>query len=242
MHGHEGVEVSRGPAKRPEGELPEGSRRRSFCFLERDGDRWTVFLVTHRSAEGMWRGRFAFRGSGSDEEELCTANLFIERSEAEIDGRARSLGRPLVRALLESALHTRERQRGFSSEMREWFRRLLATHSAELVPELATSGSELSLQRLRDQYDSYRLDQVAHLITLTAPDDFAALVDRILDGQTIDFRSRDRLQLAMMVVEEIEQYLPLPPFEVWAEDYIANREKYELYAHELHRGLEPGPE
>ncbi len=39
----------------------------------------------------------------------------------------------------------------------------------------------------------------------------------------------------MMVVERIEGLLSLPPFEVWAEDYLANREEYALYAHTLHR-------
>lgn len=236
MTGEEEIEVPRSGSSPLGREVVESSRSRSFCFLEREGDRWTVFLVTHRSTDGLWRGRFVFRGSVPEAEELGTANLFIESSEAEVDGRARSLGRPLVRALLESALHARERQRGFSAEVQDWFRRLLATHSAELAPEPGSPAEEPSLEHLRTLYDSYRLDQVAHLITLTAAKDFAALVDRILDGRMIDFRSRDRLQLAMIVVEEIEQYLPLPPFEVWAEDYLANREEYRLYTYELHRG------
>ncbi|MFW6206984.1 MAG: hypothetical protein ACOC5J_03530, partial [Gemmatimonadota bacterium] len=56
-----------------------------------------------------------------------------------------------------------------------------------------------------------------------------------LDGRAFDFGARDRLQFAMMVVEHIEERLPLPPFEVWAEDYLENREEYQLYAHTLHR-------
>jgi hypothetical protein len=44
----------------------------------------------------------------------------------------------------------------------------------------------------------------------------------------------------MMVVEFIEKRLPLPPFEVWAEDYLAHTEEYRQYAHTLHRtGLLP---
>jgi hypothetical protein len=44
----------------------------------------------------------------------------------------------------------------------------------------------------------------------------------------------------MMVVEYIEQRLPLPPFEVWLEDYLSHPGGYQVYAHTLHReGLLP---
>jgi len=36
-------------------------------------------------------------------------------------------------------------------------------------------------------------------------------------------------------VEHVEHLLHLPPFEVWAEDFLANPEAYRLYAHTLHR-------
>ena len=39
----------------------------------------------------------------------------------------------------------------------------------------------------------------------------------------------------MMVVEHIEARLPLPPFEVWARDYLDHTDSYRLYAHTLHR-------
>jgi len=65
--------------------------------------------------------------------------------------------------------------------------------------------------------------------------DFEEAVDRILDGERIDFRASDRIQFAMMVVEHIERRLPLPPFEVWARDFLATPETYRLYAHTLHR-------
>ena len=88
---------------------------------------------------------------------------------------------------------------------------------------------------LRSLYASYRLDQVAHLIALIDPKVFEGVVDQILDGKRIDFRAKDRIQFAMMVVESIEKLLPLPPFEVWAEDYLAHPERYRLYSHTLHR-------
>lgn len=199
--------------------------------------RWTVFLVTHPGEKGRWRGRFAFRPASDDPgaREVRTADLFLEASEGEVDARARGLGRPLILALLESALHADERRKGFSPDVRRRFRELLAEHSAEIAPDIGDPTDELTISHLRSLYDSYRLDQVVHLIALTQPDDFTALVDRLLDGRSIDFRSRDRLQLAMLVVQEVEQYLPLPPFDVWSEDYLANREEYHRYTHLLHR-------
>ncbi len=215
-------------------------RRRSFCFLERDGQRWTAFLCTYPAPEGGWRGHFAFRSGGESapgDEEVRTAVLFVEATEAEVDTRARGLGRPLVRALLDSALHAHERRRGFSPDLRRWFRELLVRHTGAL-PVADTPAEERSLAHLRSLYDSYRLEQVMHLIALVQPDDFRALVERLLDGREIDFRARDRFQLAMGVVQELERRLPLPPFEVWVEDYLRDPDTYHLYSHALHNDLE----
>lgn len=215
-------------------------RCRSFCFLERESERWTVFLETFVDEEGRWRGRFTFRaadGSWSNAE-VATADLFVEDTEAEVDLRARGLGRPLVRALLESSLHTHERKRGASAEVGRAMRGVLARHSESLVPDIGEPASDLSIDHLRSLYDSYRIDQVVHLIALTGPEDFAQVVDRLLDGREIDFRARDRLQLAMLVVQELERFLALPPFEVWIEDYLAHRPTYQDYTHRLHRGGE----
>ena len=214
----------------------EGARRRSFAFLEREGHRWSVFLATYAGGDGRWRGYFTFRTAapGLEGEEIRTADLFVEPSEAEVDARARGLGRPLLLSLLESALHTHERRSGASPDVRRWFRRLLASRSEELVTPLG-GVEEPSLSHLRSLYDSYRMDQVAHLIALVDPEDFRGLVDRVLDGREIDFRASDRLQLAMLVVQELERRLPLPPFEVWVEDYMSRPDTYQRYSHELHR-------
>lgn len=208
--------------------------------MEREGERWTVFLVTFPTASAEWRGYFAFRASswGTDSPEVRTADLFLEASEAEVDARARGLGRPLIQALLESALDAYERRRGVSEDTRRWFRVLLAEHAAERMPDIGSLPEELTLSHLRSLYDSYRLDQVAHLIALIDPAEFRLLVERLLDGRSIDFRARDRFQLAMIVVQELERRLPLPPFEVWVEDFVAQREAYQLYSHLLHRGGE----
>ena len=216
------------------------SRCRSFCFLEHNGEPWTAFLVTYAESESHWKGHFMFRSAlmAPDTGEIRTADLFVENSEAAIDARARSLGRPLIEALLSSAVHTQQSRRGMSSEYVRWFRDLLSRHAAHLSGERAHDPA-LSMQRLKSLYDSYRTDQVSHLIALIEPDAFQHVVDKLLAGREIDFRARDRFQLAMIVVQELERMLPLPPFEAWADDYLAHRDAYEKYTRTLHSGELP---
>ncbi len=216
-------------------------RRRSVGFLDRDDESWACFLVTYRKEQHRWHGYLSFRRSdGIEEDEIRTADIFLESSEAEIDRKARSLGRPLLSGLLASAVDARARRSGGSPELRRRFRRLLADSSRDLGGEWAAQATEedpsgVPVPVLRSLYASYRMDQVAHLIALLRPADFQAAVDRILEDQSIDFSARDRLQFSMMVVERIEDLLPLPPFEVWVEDFLAHRDEYRLYAHTLHR-------
>jgi len=119
------------------------TRCRSFCFLERAGARWTAFLITYLRADGYWRGYFSFRSGAADaaEGEVRTADLFVEESESEVDQRARGLGRPLLSALLNSAVEIAERRRGYSPELHRWFRDLLAERSGRRsVPEARPPG------------------------------------------------------------------------------------------------------
>lgn len=224
----------------PEASAPPHARCRSFCYLDRNGEQWLAFLVTYPDEGGLYRGYFSFRPTEGDPDlpEVRTASLFVENSEAEVDYRARGLGRPLLLALLESALDTHERRQGASPDTQRWFRQILAENAAGLVPDIGPDPTNLTLSHLRSLYDSYRLDQVAHLIALIDPEDFRVFVEQVLDGQTIDFRARDRLQFAMIVVQELERRLKLPPFEIWVEDYLAHREEYQIYSHALHRGGE----
>lgn len=213
------------------------SRCRSFCFLERRGVRWTAFLMTYQRADGYWRGFFAFRSAEEGLTDLTavrTADLFVEETEQDVDGRARGLGRPLLAALLDSAVEADERRRGLSPDVQRWFRDLLRGRAEERAGAVAEQESAASLAELRSLYESYRLDQVAHLIGLLEPDDFRELVEIRLVGRRVDFNARDRLQLAMSVVQEIERRLPLPPFEVWVEDYLAHTGEYQAYATVLH--------
>ena len=230
---------------------PEQPRRRSVGFIDREGESWACFLVTHRSRAGRWTGHFSFRRREADPdggEEIRTADIFVEESEAEIDRKARALGRPLLAGLLASALHTRERRERNPSKLRQWFRDILRSNSRELSGEWEHDELEVTartLGELRSIYSSYRIDQVAHFISLVDPEAFQDTVEGILEGESFDFSARDRLQFAMMVVERIEGMLPLPPFEIWVRDYLRNEGAYRIYTHALHRlgpspGLDPG--
>lgn len=216
------------------------TRCRSFCFLEHNGEPWTAFLVTYADAETHWKGHFMFRSAlmAPDSGEIKTADLFVENSEAAIDARARGLGRPLLDALLNSALKTQQSKRGMSSGYVRWFRDVLAKHAAQLTGDRPADPT-LSMQRLKSLYDSYRTDQVSHLIALIEPETFKQVVEKMLAGRVIDFRARDRFQLAMIVVQELERMLPLPTFEAWTEDYLANPTEYDRYAGALHAGELP---
>ena len=218
---------------------PDRPRSRSMGFLDNDGESWACFLVTFRDRAQRWHGYFSFRSKdgGSEADGVRTADIFLEASESEIDQKARGLGRPLLNGLLASALHTQDQSD--TTQLRRWFRNMLAENSLELSGPLGEMqdgvGDHVELTQLRSLYASYRLDQVAHFIALLKPEDFEDAVGNILEGRVIDFSAKDRLQFAMLVVEYIESRLPLPPFEVWAEDYVANRNEYLLYSHTLHR-------
>lgn len=231
----------------PIGDLTEHAlidrcRRRSLGFLDWEQETWSCFLVTFVGRDGQWHGHLAFRpqdGDG-DSDEVRTADIFIEASESDIDHKARGLGRPLFRALLASSLHTSQGAEARESpKTRRWFKKLLLENSKELSASaeegLDDTEGTLDTVKLRSLYESYRLDQVCHFITLVEPESFEAAVDSILEGQRVDFGAKDRLQLGMLVIEYIEARIPMPPFEVWVEDFLANREEYMTYTHTLHR-------
>lgn len=223
----------------PRMSLPS-ERRRSVGFLDSGDESWACFLVTFPATDRTWHGYFAFRPSSSERsaDEIRTTDIFVETSEADIHLKARSLGRPLLQGLLDSAIHTERRKNGHTPHLRGRFRTLLTANSLEIAGEWTDGEVRIrddELDRLRSLYESYRIDQVSHFICLVDSDDFDAAIDRILEGESIDFRSKDRVQYAMMVVDHIERLLPLPDFETWARDFVANPEAYRLYAHTLHR-------
>ena len=215
-------------------------RRRSVAFVKNGDDTWACFLVTFPTSESLWHGYFSFRPSHSElkDDEVRTTDIFVEASEAEIHEKARSLGRPLLVGLLDSAIHTSGGAAGADVHLRGRFRSLLTANSVEIAGEWTgsdTPPTDQEIDRLRSMYESYRLDQVSHFICLVDPTAFEDAVDEILSDASIDFRTRDRVQFAMMVVDHIERLLPLPNFQTWATDFLAHPEAYRLYTHTLHR-------
>ena len=188
------------------------------------------------AGEGTFRS--GPKKAGRTKTRFAPRTYFVEDSERQIHGKARGLGRPLLSGLLASALQTRAGADADPPHLRKWFRSILKTNSRELAGTWEDDGGAAehrSIRELRSIYASYRLDQVAHFITLVGKEEFHSSVERILEGESFDFGAKDRLQFAMMVVEFIESRLPLPPFEVWVEDYLAHPEEYRLYTHTLHR-------
>src|SRR5687768_2952588 len=124
-------------------------RCRSFCFLEDETRRWTVFLVTYPRAEGQWRGYFTFRSAdyATMDGEIRTADLFVETTENGVDARARALGRPLLQNLLDSALHTYERRQA-AADYNRWFRQLLAERATELAPQALRAAVGVTYDQL----------------------------------------------------------------------------------------------
>ena len=216
-------------------------RRRSVAFLQKEGESWACFLVTFVTQTGEWRGYFSFRPAYSElsEDEIRTADIFIESSEAEIHEKARGLGKPLLVGLLDSVLKARSPSGLIGQQLRGQFRKLLQENSQDIAGDWTADETvppnNMELDRLRSLYSSYRLDQVSHFISLITPDNFESTVDEILAGESIDFLSKDRVQFAMMVVDHIERLLPLPDFKSWAKDFLAHPEAYRLYTHTLHR-------
>ena len=219
--------------------LLDRSRQRSLGFLQWEDATWACFLVTFLGRDHQFHGYLSFRPRDceGDADLFRTADIFVEVSEAEIDQKARGLGRPLLLALLSSAAHTHRANDDSPTKGRRWFRNLLSQNSRELkaATQHLNPSKKMDMGELCSLYASYRLDQVCHFIALVKPENFETAVDSILEGQRIDFGSKDRLQLAMMVVEYIESRIPMPPFELWAEDFIDNRDEYLLYSHTLHR-------
>ena len=115
-------------------------RRRSVAFIENAGQSWACCLVTFGGEEGLWHGYFSFRpGHGdAEEDEVRTADIFIEDSEAEIHHKARGLGRPLLTGLLDSALHTSRRNGNGRPPLRGQFRALLRENAQKIAGDWAS--------------------------------------------------------------------------------------------------------
>ncbi len=218
--------------------LLDHRRERSLGFLEWENDSWSCFLVSFIGKDQNWHGKIKFRPrkniisgeSGSIE----TANIFIETSEAQIDRKARGLGRPLLRSLLASAIHKNQLTAERTTGLKSWFKNNLNKESAGIssaASEHLQNTTEPNASHLQSLYSSYKADQLCHFISLIDPQAFERAVDHILEGQKIDFKSDDQFQLSLIVLEYIETRLPIPTYSVWKEDFLSNRDEYIQYSH-----------
>lgn len=220
-------------------DLLKRPRTRSFGFLDYEGHSWACYLVTARTARNRWCGYLTFRpDTGSRVEVVRTAELFIESTEADIERRARGLGKPLLIGLLASALEVERRPTG--AHLRGWVRDALTQERVGSSRDATTEGD------LRVQYATYRLDQLTHLVGLIGEDVFGDVVEALLEEESYSFRASDRLQFAMLFAQKLETLLPLPPFEAFATDFQRHEALYRRYHHDLHaadtlqRGLAEG--
>ena len=219
-------------------------RTRSVGFLELDGARWACYLITYRSSAKTWRGRLAFRTDGAgaaptDVRSVRTAEIFVEPSESAIDRKARQMGRPLLRALLSSAIEVEAvaRQDALDGQgVRGWVQEVFRARSSVDSVEVTGKGADIANQR--SLYETYRISQMAHLVALMEQEALDQLVEEVLRGQRFEFGAKDKLQFAMMVVQRLEALLPLPPLEVFLEDYAQRPLEYDLYQHDLYAGGE----
>ena len=74
---------------------------------------------------------------------------------------------------------------------------------------------------LRGRYDAYCEQQAAALPAMLPRDGVRALY-RSARGQV----TGDVVDPLALLVEECSRLLPLPPFEIWAQDYLGNRRDY----------------
>ena len=189
----------------------EEPRLRSVGFVESDGVPWTCYLETYRVGAHRWKGRFSFRlrEGERDTAEVRTAEIFVEPTAEAIEARVRQMGRPILLGLLDSALETREAEQRENPELQLDLSRAVCEHADHME----------SASALRSRYETYRLDQVAQLVSLIPADDFRQAVEDLLHGERFEWGARDRHQFALLVVGKLEGLLPLPPFDVWVEDY-----------------------
>ncbi len=180
-----------------------------------------------------WYGRIKFRPRKKldfgDSGIVETANIFIEISESEIDVKARGLGRPLLRSLLASAVHKQQVREERTFKLKQWFEASLnkkSTSISNTASEYLRNAAKPDQFQLQSLYSSYKIDQISRFIALVDHKTFERTVDHILEGQTIDFKSDDQLQLALIVLEYIECRLPTPTYTTWKEDFLSNRSEY----------------
>ena len=89
-------------------------------------------------------------------------------------------------------------------------------------------GSDEPLHILRAKYHDYCSAQVADLLVYMSPDEIYVLAHRAMreEGDSDDVSYAEMVRVA---TDWLSRRVALPPFDVWAEDYRRNPDRYEEY-------------
>ena len=90
------------------------------------------------------------------------------------------------------------------------------------------TGPKDTPEILKAKYFDYCSAQLADLLLYLSPDEIY-LIARRADQDSGEERSYTYEQTVRLATEWLSGKVVLPPFEVWAEDYQANPERYEEY-------------
>jgi hypothetical protein len=89
-------------------------------------------------------------------------------------------------------------------------------------------GSDEPLHVLRAKYHDYCSAQVADLLVYMSPDEIYLLAHRAYreggEGGDISY-----VEMVRVATDWLSTRIPLPPFEVWLEDYRRHPESYDEY-------------
>jgi hypothetical protein len=88
------------------------------------------------------------------------------------------------------------------------------------------NGTDEGLDRLRAKYLDYCSAQLADLLLYLSPDEIFVLSEKISSGD-VESRGPGYGHLVRVATEWLAERVPLPPFEAWAHDYLANPERYD---------------
>jgi hypothetical protein len=89
-------------------------------------------------------------------------------------------------------------------------------------------GSDEPRQVLRAKYHDYCSAQIADLLVLMSPDEIYLHAHRAYREQGGE-GDISYIEMVRVATDWLGRRIPLPPFEVWLEDYRAHPDKYEEY-------------
>ena len=92
-----------------------------------------------------------------------------------------------------------------------------------------TDGADDADEVLRAKYLEYCSAQLADLLLYLSPDEIYLLAEKASRESDASTQDRSYTSMVQRATRLLARRVNLPPFEVWREDYRANRERYEAY-------------